>query len=315
MDPFGVTCDLRLYVPRLGSEAALAALREGFALERGVSVLSGPPGLGKTTVLHLLAARLAPARCVHLPYAALDIEELAHWALALLGEEVQPERATIALAAAARRDPSAPLVLLVDDASALSPVTARALRELVDALSGALRVVAAVVDDSRASVAIAALGDGVLHVRLRHALAASEVRAYVRGRIERAGANELDERLRDEHLEWLAAESAGVPRVVNTLATLLLRQPEGRAPLALTGEAVERPGAQPGATPFATATALDSDDDRSGNDSSAQTRGDHAPPRPRAPLVEAVHALGTEAPLRSLAPRRRRRLRRTRGWY
>ena len=225
MDPFGVTCDPRLYVPRLGTEAALAALRQGFAAGRAVCALSGPPGLGKTMVLHVLAARLGPARCVHLPYAALGIEELAHWSLDLLGERAPPERATIALAAAARRDAAAPLVLLVDDASALPVPTARALREIVDALSGTLRIVAAVVDDGRASAVIAALGEDALHVRLRHALTAPEVHEYVRARVERAGPREIATLLRDDQTDWLAAASAGVPRVLNALATWLLRNP------------------------------------------------------------------------------------------
>jgi type II secretory pathway predicted ATPase ExeA len=224
VDPFGVTCDPRLYVPRLGTEAALTALREGLALGRGVSVLSGPPGLGKTMVLQVLAAQLGGERCVLIPYAALGIEELAHYALDLLGEFAEPARATIALARAARRRTM--LTLLLDDASALPIPTARALREIVDSLHGALRVIAAVVDDMRASAAIAALGDHVLHVRLRHPLARREVRDYVHGRIARAGAAFAHTLLGDETIDRIAAVSAGVPRVVNTLATWLLAEGE-----------------------------------------------------------------------------------------
>jgi type II secretory pathway predicted ATPase ExeA len=219
VDPFGVTCDPRLYVPRLGTEAALTALREGLALGRTVSVLSGPPGLGKTMVLQVLAQQLASTRCVLVPYAALGIEELAHYALDLLGERPEPARATIALAASARRGTL--LTLLIDDASALPIPTARALREIVDSLHGALRIVAAIVDDKRASAVIAALGERVLHVRLRHALAPREVREYVRGRLARAGAG-LHRMLGEETIDRIAAISAGVPRVVNTIATPLL---------------------------------------------------------------------------------------------
>ena len=296
MDPFGVTCDTRLYVPRLGTEAALAALLEGFAHGRAVSVLSGPPGLGKTMVLHVLAARVATARCLHLPYAALGIEELAHWALALLGEAARPERATNALAATALREPNAPLVLLVDDASALPAPTARALRELVDALGGALRVIAAVVDDSRASAAIAALGEGVLNVRLRHALAAREVHAYVRGRIASAGASDAGARLGDEQIDWLAAESAGVPRIVNALATGLLRERGTASRIA--------------------SARTDSEDEACEDSRAAKT--------PRDPRIDGLLRARADAscdPAAAAAqqtpraPRKRRRLRRSRGWY
>ena len=295
MDPFGVTCDPRLYVARLGSEAALAALLEGFAHGRRVSVLSGPPGLGKTMVLHVLAARLAPARCLHLPYAALGIEEFAHWALALLGEDANPERATIALAAAALREPNAPLVLLVDDASALPAPTARALRELIDALGGALRIVAAVVDDSRANAAIAALGENVLNVRLRHALTAREVHDYVRGRIACAGASDEGARLGDAQIEWLAAESAGVPRVVNTLAASLLREPDA---------------AQRSASAHT----------ERGADASEISAAPKKPLEPDAGWLRSAHAAPDVDPGTTVTPppralRKRRRLRRSRGRY
>lgn len=223
MDPFGATCDPRLYVPRLGTEAALAALREALTTGRSVGVLSGPPGLGKTMVLHVLASQLAPARCVYVPYTALDIEELSHLALDALGEAAQPERASVALAACARRRPELPIVLLLDDASALPVPTARAVRELADALPGVLRVVAAVVDDARATAVIAALGDDVLQVRLRQPMTPPEARAYVRGRLARAGYDAPDWALRDEQLDAIALEAGGVPREINTLAGWMLR--------------------------------------------------------------------------------------------
>ena len=140
----------------------------------------------------------------------------------MLGESVEPARATVALAASARR--GAPLVLLIDDASALPVPTARALRELVDALGGSLRMVAAVVDDARSSAAIAALGYHLLHVRLRHALTPREVHDYVHGRIARAGRGDSSAPFLDETIDRLAIASGGVPRVVNTLATWLLAE-------------------------------------------------------------------------------------------
>ncbi len=223
MDPFGATSDPRLYVPRLGTEAALKALRDAVAAGRTVSVLSGPPGLGKTLVLRVLAEQLRGAQCAYVPVPSLGIEELAQVALDAFGEPAAGARATVALADFARRAPGAPAVLLVDDASAMPVPTARAMREIADALGGALRVVAAAVDDARSAAVIAALGDGVLHVRLRHALTPSEVRAYVRGRFERAGHQAAALALREEHLDWLAAESAGVPRELNTLLAWMQR--------------------------------------------------------------------------------------------
>jgi len=233
MEPFADTCDPRLYVPRSASEAALAALRGSVEAGRGVTVLSGPAGLGKTMLLRVLATQLGGARCVYLPYPALDIEGLARIALDAMGEHADSSRAARTLVAALLRVSGAPLVLLLDDASALPQPTARALREIVDAAAGSLQVVAAAVDDARAPGVIAALGADVLEVRLRLPLSTEEVRAYVRTRVERAGSSAGEEALRDEQIQWLAAESAGVPRVVNLLAESLLRAPSLGLPLEL----------------------------------------------------------------------------------
>jgi type II secretory pathway predicted ATPase ExeA len=124
-------------------------------------------------------------------------------------------------------------LLLVDDASALPQPRARGLREIVDAAGGSLQVVAAAADDARAPGVIAALGADVLEARLRHPLSAEELREYVRARAERAGSSLDEEALRVEQVEWLAAESAGVPRLVNMLAASLLRAPKLGLPLEL----------------------------------------------------------------------------------
>jgi type II secretory pathway predicted ATPase ExeA len=219
VDPFGVTSDPAFYVPRLGTEAALTALREGFAAGKRISVLSGPPGLGKTMVLHVFARDLRSARTRFLPYSALAPDELAQLALGP-GEQAEGEAALAALIRLAKRDSSRPLALLIDDAGALPTTTSRELRKLVDQLGGALRVIAAVADEARSSASIAALGDGIHHVRLKQPMLAREVGTYVQRRLELAGLPAAS--LHAQQTAWLAEESGGVPRVLNTLAARLL---------------------------------------------------------------------------------------------
>ncbi len=235
VDPFGVTADPRLYVPRLATEDALAELRSAFAAGGRLSVLSGPPGLGKTLILHVLAEQLAEhARCVHLPYAALPMDELAHWALARLGETPQPGVAfPDALAGVALREAAAgrSLLLLMDDASALPVQAARDLCKLVAQLEGAIGVIVVLADDRRAGRVLAALGEGVQRVRLRHGLGDEEARSYLRARCARAGAGagHALAAFTSERVDWLIAESAGNPRRLNALATWLLHR-AGTAP-------------------------------------------------------------------------------------
>ncbi|MBM4384103.1 MAG: AAA family ATPase [Deltaproteobacteria bacterium] len=267
MEPFGVTSDPAFYVPRLGTEAALTALREGFASGKRISVLTGPPGLGKTMVLHVLARDLTNARSRFLPYSALAPEDLAHFALAP-GEQAEGESALAALARLAKKEGARPLVLLVDDAGALPPETSRSLRQLADSLGGALRVVAAIGNEARQGAAMAAFGEGLHHVRLKQPMLDREVGVYVRRRLELAGA--APDALHPQQIEWLATESGGVPRVINTLAARLLQT------------AVEI-GSD-------VATAIASAQGESG------ARRQHAQARSRAPAADPKTAISVKAP-------------------
>ena len=85
-DPFAITPDPNVYVPRTATETACKELLRSACNPRKTTALIGPPGLGKTLLLHLLVEE-APEdlQTVYLPYAALPPEELCGWALGLLG--------------------------------------------------------------------------------------------------------------------------------------------------------------------------------------------------------------------------------------
>lgn len=225
-DPFSVTSDPRCYVPRSASEDALASLELSVRGGRCCTVLSGPPGIGKTMIVRVLAERLADvSRCVYLPYASLGIDDLCRWVLGLLEAEPTSRPAGEALLEAARRQAALgrALVLILDDASALPAETARALLALCDRARGALRLVVVPVDDGRAGRVVAALGEGVREVRFSAHLDLEETAAYVRARLAFAGASASDRaRFDSATLRRIWQEAGGVPRLVHRFATDVL---------------------------------------------------------------------------------------------
>lgn len=227
-DPFAVTADPDAYVPRPASEAALAALERAVAEGRGPCALTGPVGIGKSLVLRVLERRLGRVYTfVVLPYAALGLDDIARWALGVLGRRLAPgDDPVAALLAVAERLASGrgALVLMLDDASALAPETARALVGLCGRSGGALRLVVVPVDDGRAGRVLAALGGDAVHVRLREPLGEAETAHFVRERLARAAAPpHVVERFDAETLARLHALSGGNPRRVQILAASVLR--------------------------------------------------------------------------------------------
>ncbi len=226
---FAETADPGAYVPRAASDLALADLENRIVAERGSAWLSAPPGMGKTMVMHVLAARLAAAglRCQYLPYGALAPEELCTWALGLLGERpVQGEASmsTLVRFAAELRERGGALVLMIDDADSIPLPTARALADLESRCELSLRLVMAASDDAQASRVLAAFGDAVAETRLCQPLSPREAEAYVQTRIRSSPeADPLLERFDEETVGRIHRLSGGNPRRIHELAIGLLQ--------------------------------------------------------------------------------------------
>ena len=221
-DPFAATADPALYVRREACERALAELVRALARSRGPVALTGPPGLGKTLLLQVLAGRLrGRASPVHLPYPALPAADLCAWALGELDipRDGDPEAAVVAAARRARR----PILLLVDDASLLPLATARRLADLCAASGGAVRLVAAATDAAATGAVVAALGPELREVRFRTPMSPQETACYVRERLARSGAAPaLQAPFDPAAVARLHGESGGVPRLLHQLASQML---------------------------------------------------------------------------------------------
>jgi type II secretory pathway predicted ATPase ExeA len=281
LDPFALTSDAAAYLPREATESALGRLEEGFRHGRRIQVLSGPPGLGKTLLAHVLAVRLSAAfRSVYVPYASLGWTDLCTWILGLLGEPpgAFPDRE---LLGSARRSALAgrPLLILVDEASGIPPETATALGELVAEADGALRLLLVPLDDVRAGRVLATLARGVEELRLSAPLTLEETERYVRTRLVRAGAPlEVQKRFDAGTIARLQRASAGNPRRLHHFAAEIARGNWAALP---GNDAFEELGAVPGDT----TDALELD-----------ARELEAPPESPAPSDDDLPAVAKPAP-------------------
>jgi len=242
-DPFGLTADPDGYVPRSATEEALATLVATLREGRRPAALLGPPGLGKTLLLHLVGKRLDDRlRSVYLPYAALPLDELCAWALSLLGvSESNDTIGDLLQTASQLHSRGSGLLLLIDDAGAMPLPTARKLGDLIASSSGALRLLAAAAEGPSASRMLAATGANVHLVRLLEPMDEEETRKYVAARLQRARIPaSIAARFDADTLRRIHRLSAGIPRRVHSVASSVLR---GRVDESLDEEEIARAAA------------------------------------------------------------------------
>jgi len=235
VDPFPATSNPNAYLPLPAWEVARRTLREALISGHQVCALTGPTGLGKTMLLRVLEVDLkASHRCVYFPYAALEPADLVRWAHGLLDVPWQadgdPEAQLARLAQP--EDDDRPLLLLMDDASALPPETARWLVACCGRLTR-LSLLIVPVDDCRSHRIVAALGLDALEVRLATPLTREDTDAYVHVRLRHAGvSDEVRARFSARAVSWLHRTTGGNPRAIHALAAWMTNR-EGPVPEAL----------------------------------------------------------------------------------
>ena len=227
-DAFGMTADPAAYMPRAATERALGELERALVAGDLPVVLSGPTGIGKTVLLRVSERRLSGRlHCVYIAYAALPASELCAWVLGLLGEPAPANGDNEAgLVAAARRRAATgtPLVLLIDDASAVPGDAAERMRALAADSGGSLRLVAAGIGNGSVGDWAKRFGARVERVSIDAPMTAAETALYVRARLERAGVSaEARGRFDSVVLDRIFRRSGGVPRAVNALGGEFLR--------------------------------------------------------------------------------------------
>jgi hypothetical protein len=180
-NPLTDTADPGRYVSRAETEGVLAELEA--ALEEGVriAVLSGPPGIGKTLLLHVLEERQRDARqLVFSPFLHFRPNEADEWLRGLLLESgleghTDWDWPEISSVAASRE----PLLLILDEAQSMPPATAARLAGGLRRVRAGMTTVLAGIEGPDLDRVVMALGEPVMRVRLEEPLTPAESRELV----------------------------------------------------------------------------------------------------------------------------------------
>lgn len=233
-DPFRLTPDHNLCYRHPSYERAMMALKYALHLGEGFIMITGSPGVGKTTLINDLLADLDTQRTLaKVDSIHMEPGELLSLVAYSFGLHVQVQNITAHLRAmkaflteqnlAGRGAP----VLIIDEAQLLSPAAFDELRLLSNMQQdGAALIQIFLIGQKRLGALIRKPGMEQLHQRMLAALhleslTADQTRTYVMHRLQAVGWKN-DPKLSQDVFRIIHDISRGVPRPINMLCSRLL---------------------------------------------------------------------------------------------
>lgn len=249
-NPFNITPDPRFLVQTGNVRQVFADLTHAIHAHKGLILLTGDVGTGKTILVHHLLAHLEkqgiPSSFIFNSH--LDVDELFRMVLADF--EIAGRRNTAPLALlqdwlAERGRMSGNAVLIIDEAQGLSLEVLEEIRLLLDmeaARGKALQVILVgqrEFDEKLKRLEYRAIRQRIAVRCTTLALGRAEAEEYISGRLRAAGAGAGDIQFSQEASDLLYFYSRGVPRVLNLLCESSALYAHAAGAQAVSGEIVE----------------------------------------------------------------------------
>ena len=216
VDPLGPSVDPRRYVPLETFERALASLARAIGEGRSPLLLGGAGGVGKTTLLRVLAERerWSALRVVFSPFLHLPADDVARWLLHLLDQPVPVGRSAddVLLEDVRARD-GRRTVVLIDEIQCTPSASVQRLAALADDGRPHLVLVAA----GTTGPALGAMADALgveLRVTLPDRLPATEMKALCDALLADPELPEALQALSPASREAILREAGGVPALL-----------------------------------------------------------------------------------------------------
>lgn len=226
--PFTLTPDLRFLFLAISHYEALASMLEGVRERKGITLITGEPGTGKTTLIHALLKGLSDKiKTAFVYHSTIEFPELLKEVLQELGVPARGNSLPKLLSLFGqyleeRLTQEETLVVIIDEAQNLGVEAIRNLFSFSQGQTPAAKVVQIVVvgqtelETKLDSPELQAFSKQITIRRRIHPLNPKECEEYINHRLKIVGSSS-DKIFTQEAIARISQFSGGIPRVINLL--------------------------------------------------------------------------------------------------